>query len=505
MAIWTLASKDLRLLLRDRRAALLLVALPLLFILVLGLLLGESFGQKPDDRVRVSLVDLDTGSGLNPGEPWSKVVQRDLAETAGIRLEMIPSREEAERLIADHKRASILIFEPTFTERINHCSFLVDGVNPFHRDGVYIQKIDATLLRDSKQPAEAAVIEQVAQVTLLRVILPYMIGKAFERLSEPGFIQLLGEEVYLPVPKEFLSLLKLMKLKMRDDKASLNELLRVAAKGEPERMNDYRERVGAGVQNALRKQFENYELTGKTWAKLTKAKETRPEGGASVSDYVNQDGMGLLKRGAVRYQLLVPSYTVMFSFFLVMTVGWLFVAERRQGTLKRLRAAPITRGEILLGKLVPCFLLSLGQGILLLLAGRLLFGMRWGPASWPVGQQVLWLLPVVFTTSMAAMGLALLVASVARTEIQVALYGAIPVLVLALIGGCVLPREMMPEHAQSFTLLTPQGWSLDAYRELLDPNPDATPNLAIVTRACGVLAGFGVVFVGLAWWFLRMD
>jgi ABC-type multidrug transport system permease subunit len=300
-------------------------------------------------------------------------------------------------------------------------------------------------------------------------------------------------------------MLKLMKLKMKDDKASLNELLRVAAQGEPEKMDDFRERVGSGVQNALRKQFENYELTGKTWAKLTKAKDTRSEGGGGVSEYVNQDGMGFLKRGAVRYQLLVPSYTVMFSFFLVMTVGWLFVAERRQGTLKRLRAAPITPSQILLGKLVPCFLLSLGQGILLLVAGRLLFGMRWGPASWPVGQQLLWLLPVVFTTSMAAMGLALLVASVARTEIQVALYGAIPVLVLALIGGCVLPREMMPEQTQSFTLVTPQGWALDAYRELLDPNPDAVPNLVIVARACGVLAAFGVGFVALAWWFLRLD
>ena len=52
---------------------------------------------------------------------------------------------------------------------------------------------------------------------------------------------------------------------------------------------------------------------------------------------------GILKRGAIRYQLLVPSYIVMFAFFLVLTVGWLFVAERRQGTLKRLRAHILAR------------------------------------------------------------------------------------------------------------------------------------------------------------------
>src|SRR5262249_15942008 len=199
---------------------------------------------------------------------------------------------------------------------------------------------------------------------------------------------------------------------------------------------------------------------------------------AEVAVYQNQDGSGLLRRGAQRYQLLVPAYTVMFAFFLVVTVGWLFVAERRQGTLKRLRVAPLRRREILLGKLLPCFLLSLGQGVFLLLCGKLVFGMRWGPDDWPLWQQVLVLLPVVFTTSLAAMGLALLIAAVARTEIQVAIYGALPVLVLALIGGCVLPREWMPEQTQQLSLLTPHGWALDAYRELLDPS-GTEPNLKI--------------------------
>jgi ABC-2 type transport system permease protein len=500
-AVWALAKKDLRLLLRDRRAALLLLALPLLFILVLGLLLGESFGQKGDDRVRVSIVDLDRGTGLNPGEPWSKVVQRDLADTAGLRLEIIDTREEAERLIAEHKRSAVLIFEPTFSDRVTQCSFLADGVNPFHRDGVYLDRVGATLLTDSKQPAGAAVVEQVAQVTLLRVILPWMIGKAFERLSEERFIDLLCNQVHLPVPVQFRLLVKTDK----EGKAPLQELLRVAASGKPAVMSDYKQRVGAGVQAALKEQFKKYDLTGKTWAALTKAQEEAEEGRGAVATYQNRDGNGLLRRGAQRYQLLVPAYTVMFAFFLVMTVGWVFVAERRQGTLKRLRTAPIGKGEILLGKLLPCFLISVGQGAFLLLAGRLVFGMRWGPDDWPLAKQVAWLAPVVFSTSLAAIGLALLVAALARSEIQVAIYGAVPALVMALIGGCVLPREMMPEQTQQFSLLTPHGWALDAYRELLDPDPTARPNLAIVTRASAVLSAFGLGFLGLAARVLRLD
>src|SRR6266852_3062526 len=114
MATWILAKKELRLLLRDRRAALLLVVMPLLFILILGLLLGETFGQKPDDSTHVLVADLNQGSGLRPGEPWSKVVIRELTETAGIKVHINDSLEETKRLVAEHKRPAVLNFKPTF-------------------------------------------------------------------------------------------------------------------------------------------------------------------------------------------------------------------------------------------------------------------------------------------------------------------------------------------------------------------------------------------------------
>jgi ABC-type multidrug transport system permease subunit len=192
----------------------------------------------------------------------------------------------------------------------------------------------------------------------------------------------------------------------------------------------------------------------------------------------------------------------MFAFFLVLTVGWLFVSERRQGTLKRLRAAPLSRGEVLLGKLLPCFAMSVAQGVFLLAAGKLVFGMHWGPDDWPLWRQMLWLLPVVLTTSLAAMGLALLVAALARTETQVAIYGTLLVLVLAGLSGCLMPRHLMPEQMKQFSLATPQAWALDAYNQLL-LNP--TPNLLLVGQACVFLAAFGLVFLAVAWKALRLE
>jgi ABC-type Na+ efflux pump permease subunit len=498
MTILTLAAKDLRLLLRDRRAVVILVAMPFVFILVLGLSLGEGFGQKPDDRLRVSLVNLDQGDRLAvlrqagaalhpqplagaalatlnriqqpPPESWARVVQRDLEDTAEIRVELIDNEEAAKTLIHDRQRAAVLVFGPEFSDRVTLCSFLAEGNNPFFREGVDLRALDAHFLKDETQGAAAAIIEQVAQVTMMRVILPWMIGRAFEKLGEPSFLDLLGERVYVEVP--VVGRVKLKTL-MQNPK--------------------YKAEVGEGIKRSLQELFPKYNLTGKTWASLTKS-DPRTGTGAGSTVY-QPEGAGLLKRGAYRYQILVPSYTVMFAFFLVLTVGWLFVGERRQGTLRRLQAAPVTRTDILAGKLLPCYLLSLGQGLFLLGAGKLVFGMSWGP-------QPLWLVLVVLCTSLAAMGMALLVASVARTETQVAIYGSLLVLVLAAVSGCLMPRELMPEQMKAVSRLTPHAWALDAYNELL---LTSAPNYQIVGLACAVLAAFGIVFVTLAWWSFRLE
>jgi len=502
MATWTLAKKDLRLLLRDPRALVILLGMPFIFILVLGISLGEGFGQKPDDRLPVPLVDQDHGFKLRaalawcavtPGfatetkvlaalavghaagktETWSQVVRRDLAQTAKIRVEIIDDPEEARRLVADGKRPAVLVFGPWFSERVARCSFLADGINPFYRDGVDVHTLDMKLLKNPTQLTGASIIEQVAQGTLLRVVLPWMIGRAFEKLGDPAFIDLLSNQ----------------KLNVRVFGVDLAGLLKALPLSQ-------KEGLGNGLQGAIQNLYPKYNLTAKTWVALTRS-QPAPSGSGAAAKHYEGEGAGWLNRGALRYQLLVPSYTVMFAFFLVLTVGWLFVAERRQGTLKRLRAAPLSRTQILLGKLLPCYVLSVTQGLLLLGAGNVVFGMEWGPHPF-------WLLPVVLTTSLAAMGMALLVAAIARTETQVSIYGTLLVLVLASLSGSMMgDRALMPEQMQIISRFTPHAWALDAYNQLLLNLED--PNLKIVAQACCVLTAFGLAFVVLAWWLLRLD
>jgi len=480
MVTWSLAKKDLRVLLRDARAMVILLVMPVIFILVLGISVGEGFGKKAAERVRISVLDLDRDtSPVPPDHPtfphgrWAHVVLRDLAETGDISVEVIDSEAQAERLVKDGERPAVLVLGPEFSKQVARSSFLPDGINPFYRDGVQLDKLDVKVIQDPTQPQAAAIIGQVAQGTLLRVVLPWMIGRAFARIGDPAFIDLLSKEnVKVPTP------LGKVPLKL------ILDTMRTSEKQE----------LGQSLQNALQKLYPNYRLTAKTWAGLTRSQPTGK--GAAATEY-HEDGSGWLKAGAFRYKLLVPSFLVMFAFFLVLTMGWLFVAERRQGTMKRLCAAPLSRTEILIGKLLPCFFLSLFQGFFLLGMGKLVFGMSWG-------SEPLWLVPVVVSTSLAAVGLALLVAALAQTETQVAIYGTLLVMVLAGLSGSLMgERALMSEQLQALTRFTPHAWALDAYRQLL-VNTDS-PNLEVVGTSCAVLAGFGVGFLALAWWFLKLE
>jgi ABC-2 type transport system permease protein len=540
MSTLTVAAKDFRLLRRDYRSAVILLTTPLVFVAVLSVVVGEGFGQKADDRLRVSVVNLDDGlppgSGPFPGRPWSEVVLDDLAGTADIRIEMIGSREEADRLIRDGKRSAVLIFEREFSAKTHRCSFLThanpEPLNPLYRDGINPAEVGLTIQKDPTQQAGSSIIEQIAQVTLFRVVIPWMIGKAFERVGDEQFMELvatkLNERKSVPGPvlkeldpvlqklldntfadkkfdaelkKKFPGTSAFVTLQLPKFKELIHELFQDdefverAGKGIPfgqVLQPSVQREIGPKVQEGVADTFSNYNFRAKTWAGLTK-NDPNVDRQGSVAHY--EDEGGLPKRGALRFQILVPSYTVTFAFFLVLTVGWMFVSERRQGTLIRLRAAPLTRGQLLLGKFLPALGVSLFQGVFLLLAAKLLFGLRFG-------SEPLWLLLVVIATAFAATGLAMLVASVARTETQVAVYGTLLVLVLAGIGGSMMPRDLMPETMRQISHVTPHAWALDAYQQLL-LNPD--PNLGIVAGACAALSGFGAAFLALAWWLMRVD
>jgi ABC-type multidrug transport system permease subunit len=157
----------------------------------------------------------------------------------------------------------------------------------------------------------------------------------------------------------------------------------------------------------------------------------------------------------------IPGTLVMFTMIVLLTSGAIgVVIERRNGLLRRLAAAPLSRGEVVLGKWLGVLFLGLVQVAFGMLAGTLLFRLRWGPD-----------LPMVALVLVAwaafASSLAMLLASLARTEGQCVGVGVLASNVLAALGGCWWPIEVTPRWMQELASWLPTGWVMNALHRLM--------------------------------------
>lgn len=165
-------------------------------------------------------------------------------------------------------------------------------------------------------------------------------------------------------------------------------------------------------------------------------------------------------------QQSVPAWLVFATFFVVVPLSNTLIRERQQGTLRRLRSTNLSSLTMLLGKLVPYFLINQTQVVLMLLAGRYLVPLLGGEALHINGS--LWLLALMAATlSLAALGIALLIAVSSRTTEQATLLGGTGNIVLAAIGGIMVPKFVMPPTMQAVANWSPMSWGLEGFLDVL--------------------------------------
>jgi ABC-2 type transport system permease protein len=136
-----------------------------------------------------------------------------------------------------------------------------------------------------------------------------------------------------------------------------------------------------------------------------------------------------------------------------------YASERNTGTWRRVLAAPVPRWKVLLGTLVPYFLIGLVQLGFLFGLGAGLFGMK-------VAGSVGALIALTVAVELCAMGIGLLVASFGGTEKQIGSTVPVVLLVMGLLGGCMFPRLFMPEFMKR-SARGAHSWALDGYYAVL--------------------------------------
>jgi len=191
--------------------------------------------------------------------------------------------------------------------------------------------------------------------------------------------------------------------------------------------------------------------------------------------------------GISSFQVTVPGNAVLFGFFIALTTAMAFLGERKSGTWRRLMAAPVRRSTALVATLVPYFLVGCGQLAFLFTIGRIVFGMQ---VAGSLAALIVLSLFVVY----CAVSLGLLFASVATTEKQLGGIGSVVLLVMGMLGGCMVPRLVMPPFMKTLGLGVPHGWALDGYYAVLVREGTG---LADIAPSLVALFVFGTVFAGL--------
>ena len=194
------------------------------------------------------------------------------------------------------------------------------------------------------------------------------------------------------------------------------------------------------------------------------------------------------------FSFSLPGNLVMYLMMnLLIFGGATIAAERRSGVIKRLMLYPVTRGELVMGKIYGLMLLGTVQIAFFLAVGRFVFHVNLG-ANLPAVTLTL----LVFAWVAGSLGV--LAGSLFTAEERVAGLCVLVGLLMAALGGCWWPPEMGPPALKVIALCLPTGWALMALHQLISFGSGFG---AVVTPLL-VLLGFGAVANLLAARFFRV-
>lgn len=187
-----------------------------------------------------------------------------------------------------------------------------------------------------------------------------------------------------------------------------------------------------------------------------------PAGAADIGRFIASERSGGpqgLRLSAVQHN--VPAWLIFGMFFVVAAMANLLVQERGDGTLARLSALGVPDGIQVAAKAIPYFIVNGVQAALMLAVGVWLMPLLGGDGLSLAGIDPLALLLMLAAISAAAVGLALCVACLVRSHAQANAIGPVINILMAAVGGIMVPTFIMPATMQRVAALSPMNWALD--------------------------------------------
>jgi len=158
----------------------------------------------------------------------------------------------------------------------------------------------------------------------------------------------------------------------------------------------------------------------------------------------------------------IPSWTIFAMFFVVISLGAGIVREKRNGSFIRLKTLPTSYAVAILSKQFTYLAVTLVQAALIFMIGAWIFPLiglpvlRF-PEDWGA------LLLVTLLCGWCAVSYAICIGVFAQTEEQANGFGAVSIVILAAVGGLMVPSFAMPGSFHLAMSLSPLHWCLEAY------------------------------------------
>ncbi len=217
-------------------------------------------------------------------------------------------------------------------------------------------------------------------------------------------------------------------------------------------------------------------------AAISSAAAAAPPVDVAVRDV---DETGNVFAGISGFDLGASSQLLLFVFLSSLTGAATFIDSRRNRTVQRILASPVTPRQLATGQVLGRWAIAMVQGVLIIVAARLIFGVDWG--------NPLLTLAVLAVFGLSAAGAALILGALVSNEGAATGAGIGIGLVLAALGGCMLPLDLFTGTLRTVAHVTPHAWAYEAFAEIQRHGA----GLVDVLPQLGMLAGFAVVTVTL--------
>ena len=165
-------------------------------------------------------------------------------------------------------------------------------------------------------------------------------------------------------------------------------------------------------------------------------------------------------------QLAVPSFTVLFVFLTSQATARSIYDEKKVGSFRRVLASPVSKGELLVGKMLPNVAASLIQVIVIFGFGLLVLPLL-GQAPLSLGNAPLAVVLVGILIAICSSSLGILIAALARTENQIGGLSAVILWAMGVLGGSFIPIFFLERFLGPIMRVVPHYWANSAFTDLL--------------------------------------